>query len=75
VAPEWETAETDFEEVPIAPIVEEDDGLPPMAVGTRLGDYEILEFISRGGTSDRFVALQRSIDRRVGSRMLLAGFS
>ncbi|MEM0969659.1 MAG: SUMF1/EgtB/PvdO family nonheme iron enzyme, partial [Verrucomicrobiota bacterium] len=42
----------------------------PLAIGTLLGDYELLEFISRGGSSDRFIALQKSIDRKVGFRML-----
>jgi hypothetical protein len=52
-------------------MVAEADGLPPMPVGTVLGDYELLQFVSRGGTSDRFIALQRSIDRRVGLRIKL----
>ncbi|MEQ1843002.1 MAG: SUMF1/EgtB/PvdO family nonheme iron enzyme, partial [Verrucomicrobiales bacterium] len=58
---------------PIDPVLE-DDGSPPLPVGTVLGDYELLEFVSRGGTSDRFIALQRSIDRRVGLRMLRVDF-
>jgi len=44
--------------------------IPPLPVGTELGDYELLEFVSRGGSSDRFVALQRSVDRKVRLRML-----
>ena len=52
----------------------DEEGLPPLAVGTLLGDHELLQFVSRGGTSDRFVALQRSIDRRVGLRMLRPDF-
>lgn len=56
------------------PGVDPEDGLPPLPVGTRLGDYELLAFQSRGGTSDRFIALQRSIDRRVGLRMLRRDF-
>lgn len=42
----------------------------PLPVGTILGDYELLEFLSRGASSDRFIALQRSIERRVRLRML-----
>jgi formylglycine-generating enzyme required for sulfatase activity len=61
-------------EVEELPGVDPEDGLPPFPVGTRLGDYEILAFGSRGGTSDRFIALQRSIDRRVGLRMLRRDF-
>tara|TARA_R110002096_G_scaffold376724_7_gene570502 strand:- start:17667 stop:19550 length:1884 start_codon:yes stop_codon:yes gene_type:complete len=45
-----------------------------MAVGTVLGDYELLDFRNRGTTSDSFVALQRSVDRRVGLRMLRPDF-
>lgn len=47
---------------------------PPMPVGTVLGDYELLDFRNRGSTSDSFVALQRSVDRRVGLRMLRPDF-
>lgn len=42
----------------------------PLTVGTELGDHELLEFLSRGVTSDRFIALQRSMDRKVRLRML-----
>jgi len=66
--------EAEVLETAVVSMVPEDGGLPPMSDGTRLGDYEILEFISRGGTSDRFIALQRSIDRRVGLRMLRPDF-
>jgi formylglycine-generating enzyme required for sulfatase activity len=69
LAPEEDTAP-----VEVPPGVDPEDGLPPLPVGTRLGDYELLAFVSRGGTSDRFIALQRSIDRRVGLRMLRRDF-
>ena len=45
-----------------------------MAAGTVLADYELLEFRNRGSTSDSFIALQRSVDRKVGLRMLRPDF-
>lgn len=42
----------------------------PLIPGSELGDHELLEFLSRGVTSDRFIALQRSMDRKVRLRML-----
>lgn len=47
-----------------------DPGPAPLPAGAVLGDYDVLEFLSRGGSSDRFIALQRSIDRKVRLRML-----
>ncbi len=62
-------------EPPAAPAPPPADNLPaPMAAGTVLGDYELLEFRNRGSTSDSFVALQRSVDRKVGLRMLRPDF-
>lgn len=42
----------------------------PLAVGEELGDYQILEYMGPGSKSHGFIALQTSVDRKVGLRLL-----
>jgi formylglycine-generating enzyme required for sulfatase activity len=42
----------------------------PIGVGEELGDYEILEYMGPGSKSHGFIALQKSVDRKVGLRLL-----
>lgn len=44
----------------------------PIPVGSDLGDYEILEYRGKGSKSHGFIALQKSVDRKVGLRLLRA---
>ncbi len=38
--------------------------------GTEIGDYRILEFLSQGSTTDKYIAFQKSVERKVGLRIL-----
>lgn len=51
-----------------------DGSEPPLPPGTLLGDYELLELLLRGGSTDRYIALQRIMDRKVRLRMLRPDF-
>lgn len=39
-------------------------------IGTRLGDYQVLRRLGRGGMADVYVALHRSLDRQVALKVL-----
>ncbi|MEM7010413.1 MAG: SUMF1/EgtB/PvdO family nonheme iron enzyme [Verrucomicrobiota bacterium] len=70
------TAASELDQAPKAPPSQAMEKTPaktqgaPLAVGASIGDYEVLEYMGRGSKSDGFIALQKSVDRRVGLRLL-----
>jgi len=60
-------------EVDRAPAEASSPATSPTSLPHTFGDYELLEVIARGGHGDRVSARQRSLNRIVAVKMLLAG--